>query len=99
VLHCAPPGAAAIAAVQLSRSGSATPPAPKASSPATNQRGFGFRPPKLPLPRLPLPALPIGDGSGGWLSLLQIVPLTGIIVITGAVLAYVVRFYRHLENP
>ncbi|MGZ4257286.1 MAG: hypothetical protein ACXVRE_05940 [Gaiellaceae bacterium] len=94
VLHCAPP-VTAVAAVQASHPRSA-PPTPKAR-PVTHR--LGFRPPHLPLPRLPLPALPIGDGSGGWISLLQIVLLTAILAITGAVLAYVVRFYRRLENP
>ena len=85
------------AAVAIARS-SAAPTPPAAASQAASHHAV-FRPPHLPLPRLPLPALPIGNGSGGWLSLLQIALLTAILAITGAVLAYVVRFYRHLENP
>ena len=93
VLHCS---TAPAAALRVSQSSST--PKDKASPTAHQQ---GFRPPRLDLPRVPLPGLPLGNGSGGLISLrtLQLALLAAILAITGAVLAYTVRFYRRIGNP
>jgi hypothetical protein len=92
VLHCSTPAAA----LRVSQSSST--PKDKAS-PTAHQEGF--RPPRQDLPRVPLPGLPLENGSGGLISLrtLQLALLAAILAITGAVLAYTVRFYRRIGNP
>jgi hypothetical protein len=87
VLHCS---AASAATLGLSHSSSAPSPTPQE----------GFRPPRQHLREVPLPGLPLGNGSGGLISLrtLQLALVAAILLITGAVLAYTVRFYRRIGN-
>jgi hypothetical protein len=86
VLHCS---AGSAATLGLSHS---------SSSPTPQE---GLLPPRRDLREVPLSGLPLGNGSGGLISLstLQLALLAAILLITGTVVAYTVRFYRRIENP